>query len=357
MKKLLSVLLVISMLILALSSCDLDSLFDFGNNSERNPSNNKPNPYHPDFGINNGNNYNGENDGENVDNSADTQLYNRALSLISEGSYEDAYAILLSLKDYAPAKKKLKNFSFAPSSMTMTTTVATGKGTETTEAISHYKYDKSGNILSISNENGTFYFEYDSNGNILTGYDILNPSESIIYTYTYKNGRVSTVTYAYTEKTYEYDSKGNIFKITTADSLYDIEETETYSYTYYGNGRIEKVTVTDSANYIMEYHYDSDGKLTKHAAANNEYYPEIALTYEGGRLVSMKAFYDSTPIYIYEYTYNTDGALIEGRFTMSSTTDEITYTISDPVLIYSEDPTVHSNIAKINYQGDFDFTV
>ena len=105
MKKILSILLLIAMLVPVFTSCNLIP----SNEPEESSSQDST----PDTTITDTNNNNG-NENTPPTTLTNEEKFNNASSLIAEGKYTEAYALLSEIKSYEPAKEKLKNFFYAP---------------------------------------------------------------------------------------------------------------------------------------------------------------------------------------------------------------------------------------------------
>ena len=223
MKKILSILLLISLLTIAFTACDITPSVE---NEESQPQNSTESSSNNSDDVNdNNNNTNNNSNNDNSTNNSENntppsttlteeEKYNNALSLLYKGKNQEAYELLNEIKTYAPAQEKLKNFFYAPTSVREGNIgYANGKK----EMIYYnvcYTYDTAGNIKSMTDVNNqTFYFTYDSNGNILSGYDLDAPSTSSVYLYTYKNNQLQSLTYGNITEKYYYNNSGYIDKI------------------------------------------------------------------------------------------------------------------------------------------------
>lgn len=234
----------------------------------------------------------------------DEDFYNEALSLLSEGKYEEAYDIFFfKLKDYKDTADYLSKFSFKPSTVKeeteddatvtryeynsqgyttkkseLNTTENSASNSETTI---EYMYDKNGNIISQTsrmpyNNSITFLYEYDENGNLTKYTRIDNGQTSFTYSYAYDaNGRLGTKTTSYTDieevqeiNKYTYNEDGSISEIKHSSSNGDSYVT---MYKYDSKGRLTEVTSTRSnITYTMKYEYNSDGLLSKESYSSSK---------------------------------------------------------------------------------------
>ena len=276
---------------------------------------------------------------------SDEEKYNSALSLIAENNYAEAMELLASLKNYAPAQEKLKNFFWAP--RTVSTRWRDSDNIEAGGNDLAYTYDSMGNILSVTDDEGITEYTYDEKGNRLT-----EKSADDELTYTYTNGKLTQIKGSISTTTYEYNEKGLIAKITvTIDDGIDVYSHETsYEYTYYDNGTVKSIL---KDNYF-EYRYSEDGVLedligfSDYAAQTAEF--SLTPTFGTHGITSMELqgiFGESTSV---AYTYDANGRLksIEALIYQD---EELTYTYTfgfdEYMLFYSENPASAKEISII----------
>ncbi|MCR5213351.1 MAG: DUF6531 domain-containing protein [Eubacterium sp.] len=185
-------------------------------------------------------------------------------------------------------------------------------GSNSSENVTNYKYDKAGRLLEVIDPSGNITSQtYDNLGNVTSVTDAMGGTTSYIYdsasnliseknaigavkTYTYDEfGNVNTVTNARGQKTeFVYDSNGRIIK--------QIDEVGVIFYEYDANGNLIKVS-DDNGSIIRKY--DSMNRVVECTDVNGRTikygYDElgniISLTYPGGEIV--------------RYSYNLDGTL------------------------------------------------
>ncbi|MBE6608637.1 MAG: hypothetical protein E7633_08790 [Ruminococcaceae bacterium] len=234
--------------------------------------------------------------------------YNRALSLIEKGEYEKAYAIFEELGDDEMCAK----FHYVPVSVKNSTAGGTKYSYEYFEYNENgllskitygdsgicveFLYDENGNFVrEITNNNGVKSFEsyfYDENGNMIKTVSI-GASDEVRYSeYTYNSDNNKTKSQSFDSEgnpggkiEWLYDDKGNMVKrIYDANNNYSVMD---FTYDEKGNmtGRFD---TSDTSNSSYEYVYDDDGKKIK----------EIFVIEEGKETVT-------------EYLYDDNGNLIK----------------------------------------------
>ncbi len=278
---------------------------------------------------------------------SDEEKYNSALALIAENNYAEAMEILASLKAYAPAQEKLKNFFWAP--RTVSTRWRDSDNIEAGGNDLSYTYDPMGNILSVTDNEETIEYTYDAKGNRLTK---KNTDDELIYTYTYTNGKLTQIKGSISATTYEYNEKGLVAKITVAiDDGIDVYSHETsYEYTYYDNGTVKSIL---KDNYF-EYRYSEDGVLedligfSDYAAQTAEFSLTPAFGTHGITSMELQGIFGESASVA--YTYDANGRLksIEALIYQD---EELTYTYTfgfdEYMLFYSENPASAEEISKI----------
>lgn len=228
--------------------------------------------------------------------------YNNALELIKDGKYDDAYDALKKLDGYAPAEKELENFYLIPVKYVQKSKTSTSHITYKAE------YNDKNLVTKITHttpsQSITDSFTYDSKGNVTRHmYELAIGSRNELKvtenTFDSANKLVKSVITptrggSDTEE-YEYDSKGNVTKITyTTNKITSTSTATSYAeYTYDAKGNVTKEVITDSTGYktITENTYDTKGRLTKEVITDQQIEQERTA----------------------EYSYNADGKIAEER--------------------------------------------
>ncbi len=279
--------------------------------------------------------------------------YNKAFSFIGQGKHEVAYKILQALKDYEPAEKALKHFRYVLTDISMgskdysqdfTLTYnenglplkVVEKVTEKGEVIEdyyicEYTYDENGLLIKTNEswvKSGTKVVEYtyDENGLLIRAKDSTTYSDSYscteIVEYTYDENRVLTK------------------EVVEIEGEPEDKSTFDYTYTYDANGNLIMM-IREASNEIHCYTYDEKGNIIKYS-----------FNYGNGAHTG-----------IYEYTYDTNGNMIREVYSNVYTRDWIyddegnrvkgvcTYNYGDSTSIdYNYD--AYGNITKIVLGGD-----
>ena len=284
---------------------------------------------------------------ENGDNNApsDEDKYNSACALIESCQYEEAYDILMEIADYAPAQEKLKNFYYAPTVRNESSVVHPQGGeqyikTETTT----YEYDKYGNLVRITTENGDSYeFTYDSKRNMLSGYilDSYYRVRTQIF-HTYSGGKLISSVYGTGKSiSYTYDDVGKLVK--KIDNGNEIN----YTYTYDGNGNVETVSYIDDGNVVEMY--GENGALINKTISYGSDSLAFNMLYENGLLMYIDVVFTmegETMTFRFTYIYGTNNELIQ--FTPASDAiDFESVSFSGHKLFYSENPGTADIISRI----------
>jgi hypothetical protein len=285
---------------------------------------------------------------QNSDNQSSNEnkaKYDQAATLISQNKIEEAYTLLKSISAYEPAQEKLKNFFYAPKTVTEKWKSSDDTDYRSTSSIT-YTYNSMGNILETSEG---LIFTYDADGNVLSGCDLVY--ESNYYTYVYQDGKLYQQIRddSYTE-TYHYNDKGLVSKLESSNGGSD-----TYIYTYYENENVKTMRINYSSVSFEEYSYDENGNITKVVyTCPSNYGPSDTINYTYGEYgitrLDLQNTYDEAATFT--YSYNESGILTnlevkEYRTGRLHTTYVITF--SDHQLCYSENPQVQERIAIVCY--------
>lgn len=282
----------------------------------------------------------------------DEARYNRALALLDEGKLEDAYAIFLTIQDYADVPEYLSHFVFrAEEHIYQTFDPQYG-----THYIDRYEYDECGRritteSLNVKNGGTVVYFnQYDANSLLVqTGNINADGTTYGVTTYEYdEKGRPilqkdagGTISLEYDEQDrivkrvrawwtqndttlYAYDEQGNLI-----EQIYQPADTswwDKYTWEYNEYGDVIKRTVQtftqegDSQTIVdtvvhtygnKEKEYDENGNLTKVVYEDGSY---NAYEYdEAGNEIKYTSYYGENDFIIFYYTYDENGNMTEYR--------------------------------------------
>ena len=273
--------------------------------------------------------------------------YAEALSLIAAESYEDARTVLGTLGTYMGADKMLDNFYYLPTAITQvngdsstnTTTVTYTFRTGSLKMVSTYSaggkavmeltYDENGKTtfleVSDNSSSGGFAYEYDECGNLIQKVeDFYDEYERKIYRYTYDEAGklIRTLTHrtdgSKSTEEYVYDEKGNLIEYTSVSGG-AIVYTEEHVYDERGN-EIRYIELTDGkVMYFVDYTYDEDGNLVKmvvpQSGGNSTYVYEYTYDDNGNKIKAVNKtvdpFYGTSENTVTDYTYDESGRLIK----------------------------------------------
>lgn len=293
----------------------------------------------------------------------DEALYNRALALLAEGKLEDAYAIFLTIPDYANVGEYLSRFSYQYTTKILYSNYPEQRVVDIV-VTSYDQYGKPLEMLYFYPSNGTvdrFSYRYDDNQNLveytsndeygeLTTYYGYDEQNRPIWRYFAPEGR-STVEYDAagnvikrvseymgTTVEYEYDSNNNLIKTTHSNdgepTLIDYNEynekgelikktqdlcpgqtVTTYTYDENGNLLVRDKVQDNGLNIRDEYEYDEHGNCTKatyHSAWDDTYTCYYREYDESGNLIKeTHTLPDGSIDYVYNYTYDQKGNCIK----------------------------------------------
>ena len=294
---------------------------------------------------------------------SDEELYNRAIALLEEKKIEEAYAIFLTIKDYADVEEYLSRFSYQYTTKILYSNYPEQRVVDIV-VTSYDQYGKPLEMLYFYPSNGTvdrFSYRYDDNQNLVEytsndeygelttfyGYDEQNRP---IWRYFAPEGR-STVEYdaagnvikrfsEYTGTTveYEYDSNNNLIKTTHSNegepTLIDYNEynekgelikktqdlcpgqtVTTYTYDENGNLLVRDKVQDNGLNIRDEHEYDENGhriKTVYHSAWDNTYTCYYWEYDEDGNVTKeIHELSDRSIDYIRTYTYDEAGNCIK----------------------------------------------
>ena len=233
--------------------------------------------------------------------------YRKALRLIDKEKFQEAYDILLTIKDYRNANEYLERFSFKYSDSIITTS--------STATTYHYEYNEYGKTTLQSNSSTnssiveSFVFEYDDNQNLLSEvhYKYGVKWDFIYYTYDKNNNVTSQTRSGYGTVNYEYDRHGNMIKAFT-------NEGDVTDYTYDDEGRL--LSQISGCNKTV-FEYDSEGNCTKivqtyNVGEDDERSIVVTQQYDRkGNLIRKQITQSSGYTYYSEYEYDENGNRIK----------------------------------------------
>ena len=281
----------------------------------------------------------------------DEALYNRALSLLAEGKLEDAYAIFLSIQDYADVPTYLSYFVFRAEEHTY----QTFDPQYGTHSIYRYQYDECGRVLFTDMMDGEtkvgseHFNEYDEHGRLIATGFMVGETRTQVTTYEYdEKGRPilqkdagGTISLEYDEQDrivkrvrawwtqndttlYAYDEQGNLI-----EQIYQPADTSwwdkyTWEYNAYGDAIKRTIqtftqegdsqTIVDTVVHTYgnkEKEYDENGNLTKVVYEDGSY---TAYEYDEAGNEIKYTIYDSANDYvIFTYTYDENGNMTAYR--------------------------------------------
>ena len=281
--------------------------------------------------------------------------YSKALKLIEDGKYKEAYEILEELGDYKDSKELLSRFRYVPvksefanSEEDYTVTLKAtlnkknlpskityidgeeentikftydSKGRLTLEEFftgddywykHEYSYDSDGNVIEIKISDddgflgGIWKIIYDSKGNKIKEEYETSYGERRITEYTYDSkGNLILEEREYSNDDwdrieYTYDSKGNLIKIEFESDF----QSSTTEYTYDSKGNLIKEESESDGGYrnVTEYIYDSKGNLIEEVSEGDYYINRYEYTYDSyGNMIEKKDFrgYDSNAVLLW----------------------------------------------------------
>lgn len=252
--------------------------------------------------------------------------FSKAINLIENEKYEEAYKILLELKPSSKVKKYLNRFEFKIVKVL----------DEKNNVVELYEYDENGNLIlekkvyeyflwhSNSEEYEAHVYSYDENNNLIR--DVYTKKSDVSGSSIVEDSRFS------------YDEKGNC--IQKYSSLNDYSYFKTYYYSYDDRGQLIKEIcyMDDEINSETTYDYDKYGKLlVEKCYTSGMYDMDYILKYiynANNKLVKTEKIYcdiNFSETIIDEYLYDERDNLIlksEGRYA-SYQGREITYKYDD----------------------------
>lgn len=277
--------------------------------------------------------------------------YRQAKDLLEQGELAKAYNLLLSLGDYKDVEELLEHFYFVPTEGTFQS--FSTEGEEPLLSYDHtFAYNEKGLLTQYDRAGNTTVYVYDEQDRLLE-----ERSTNAYYThftsYTYDgHGNVIKMSRGHSDKVeyyeeYTYDEKGNRLTEThfskdpnAADLPFELpfRQELAYAYAYDEEGRvIRKERTCEDDKQVIEYRYDNTGLLLEERFAQNEG-AAVVTTYvydEAGRILR-----SVSPKKEVNYTYDGHGNLTRkesrtasvGGYDLSIDTYEYTYDESGNVI-------------------------
>lgn len=239
---------------------------------------------------------------------SDAELYQRACALLDENKLEEAYAIFLTIEDYADVSVYLSRFFYQYSTKAEFENVS-GKKLKNVYAVEYNEYGQPTYEMTFyvqSQSLYTYQYWYDAKYNLTT------------YTVTTEDGAYTTY-YRYNDAnqpvwrgspeggtTLEYDALGNLIK--RIDSYNYVEEFE-----YNALGQLLETTCIDDTGkvYLREtYAYNEKGQKISQTVVSLFGERVYSFTYDAtGNLTCKSVVQDNGHSYRYEYEYDERGNL------------------------------------------------
>ena len=289
-----------------------------------------------------------ENPPQNPPVESDEELYNNALTLLAEGKIEDAYAIFLTIQDYADVPTYLSYFVFKADEHTY----QTFDPKYGTHYIDRYEYDECGRLLftdimySETQVGSKGFNEYDEHGRLIATGSMVGETRTQVTTYEYdEKGRPilqkesgGTVSLEYNEQDqivkrvraawgqndttlYAYDEQGRLIEQIFQSDGTSIWDKYTWEYNEHGDvikrtiqttfGFLDPPDNTDTVVDVYVKEYDANGNLTKVMYEDGSY---TAYEYdEAGNEIKYTSYHAANDFVIFYYTYDENGNMTEYR--------------------------------------------
>lgn len=242
--------------------------------------------------------------------------YSKALKLIEDGKYKEAYEILEELGDYKDSKELLSRFRYVPVKSEFYYTYGDSIITITSKATLNKKNLPSKITYIDGEEENTIKFTYDSKGRLTSrelGTDDHWQKSEITYD---SDGNMIEIKNSDDDGFRDiwkniYDSKGNKIKEEYETSYGDRRITE-YTYDSKGNLIKEEFESDGGSKNVTEYIYDSKGNLIKKEFKSDYQSSTTEYTYDyKGNLIKKEFESDGGSRNVTEYIYDSKGNLIE----------------------------------------------
>ena len=268
--------------------------------------------------------------------SEDGKTYKEAKGLLAEGDLQGAYDLFLTIKDYRDVSEHLDKFAYR---------CATYSSLDETI---RYTYDEYGRITQIEEDGIVWLYEYNDKGLVSRAIRGTDPESEIVFLYEYdKYGNIIKITnYDGSTSEYTYDKHGNLLerKGMSAEGE-QISHTE-YTYTEYGDvltHRSWNKTFDSEYDYTYSYEYDQNGNKIRYEQENG-YFEEWDYD-EQGRVIRHYSEYangDGTlRTYKYDEYGNVSEFFIEAKDVLSGTT------------VYKYEYDEHGNVLRQDsYRGE-----
>lgn len=241
----------------------------------------------------------------------DPEMYDKAVSAMESGNYEEAYDLFIKLDpDYQDVKEYLSHLYFVPVSGSMEFIDAGKRSVHSTTEIT---YGENGlPILIVEKnrsgaENWAHTYEYDAKGRVIVNsYKSNGNNRSTEYTYNELDQLVKITEIdgegGVTVTKNSFDEKGNMVKTV---KTYNSEVIGTTVYSYDESGRL----ISSESDYeSYNYSYDQAGNLVREELMSNGTTRVSTYEYDSeGRLI--KESYDSGSLIVREYLYDKNGNL------------------------------------------------
>ncbi len=257
---------------------------------------------------------------------ANELAYEQALTLIEQGKAEEAYAILLTIKDYRDVSAHLDRFVYRYG---QSVTYGKYNSTYMYNQVEICRYNQFGQLIERNKDGDIESKTYDAKGNMIREifrngdrWDYVYNDEKNLIRQDYYSAAYGKITESYT---YSYDDQGNGTQMDVLD----------------GQGALER-------RYVLEY--DEKGNRTKETLYNaeGEMAYQMVFTYnEKGWISSERLSFDDGSWRLFEYEYNENGQVTR-EFRSNSYTD----TVYEEKTTYDE----HGNMTRYEYIGSYPYT-
>ncbi|MBE6608636.1 MAG: RHS repeat protein [Ruminococcaceae bacterium] len=257
--------------------------------------------------------------------SCSNMKYEKALELIENGEYEEAYAIFEELGDYKDSKEQIKQLNY----------------NQAIDFIEEGKYEEAYSIfknLGNSDMCDKFYYvpvhiEYTSGNNKISHDFYYNENNILSQSLEFEDFETDSYN-RNTVNDYEYDANGNLIKWIITNYK---EEKSVYEYSYDTKGNLLNKTFTSGDGYrrTVEYTYDENGRLIKEYNVPGSTL-EYAYDSNNNLIKKIYTYLPEGDQQINDYTYDKNGNLIKDIHT--------SYGINKHIIDYTYD--ANDNLIK-----------